>query len=282
MRGESVMPARGRDAVGVSTITFRHRPLDEALRLIHTLGAVETELGAIPDVVDHVPVPFEGDVQPFLALLQRHQLRAGAVNADIGDINNPDYDREALRVLTEPLLRLAAALGASLIVNCGRQSWRDYVDEGTDLAAVADNLRYLGRLSSDHGVRLLVEVLHHRRWIHTVERADRLLQMVDSSVFGLVLDTAHLGASEEDAVAWADASAGRVERVHLRDAVPGNLNVGIGRGIVDFAGVIAALEKRGFAGSYILELETHDVEEADREADARRSLELIAGILEST
>jgi len=274
------MTTRGREVVGISTITFRHRPLEEALRLIEGLGAVETELGAIPDVVDHVPVPFDGRVEPYLDLLDEHRLRAGAVNADIGDINDPDYDRESLRTTTEPLLRLASAVGGSLIVNCGRQSWHDFVDESSDLEAIAGNLRYLSRLSADHGVRLLVEVLHHRRWIHTVERADRLLDLVDAPVFGLVLDTAHLGASDEDVVAWAGRQATRIERVHLRDAVPGNLNVGIGRGTVDFGGVIAALESRGFTGSYILELETHDVEERDREADAQRSLELVTGMLE--
>lgn len=274
------MSVRGREVVGISTITFRHRPLDEALRLIQGLGAIETELGAIPDVVDHVPVPFDGDVDPYLALLESHGLRAGAVNADIGDINDPHYDREALRVRTEPLLRLAAAIGGFLIVNCGRQSWDDYVDEESDLAAIAANLEYLGRLSADHRVRLLVEVLHHRRWIHTVARADLLLDRVDPSVFGLLLDTAHVGASEEDVVAWAGSRAERIERVHLRDAMPGDLNVGIGRGTVDFGGLISALENRGFTGSYILELETHDVDEADREADARRSVELISGMLE--
>lgn len=274
------MTTRGRELVGVSTITFRHRSLEEALRLIQGLGAVETELGAIPDVVDHVPVPFHGSIDPYLALLAQHDLRAGAVNADIGDINDPEYDRDSLRVRTVPLLRLAAAVGGSLIVNCGRQSWEDFVDEASDLAAIAGNLQYLSRLSADHGVRLLVEVLHHRRWIHTVERADRLLELVEPSVFGLVLDTAHLGASEEDVVAWAGRQANRIERVHLRDAVPGNLNVGIGRGTVDFGGVIGELESHGFTGSYILELETHDVEESGREADAKRSFELITAVLE--
>lgn len=73
----------------------------------------------------------------------------------------------------------------------------------------------------------------------------------------------------------------RIERVHLRDAVPGNLNVGIGRGTVDFPGVIDALERRGFPGSYILELETHDIAEVDREADAQRSFDYIARLVEA-
>lgn len=274
------MSQRNRDVVGISTITFRHRPLEEALRLIHEIGATRTELGAIPDVVRHVPVPFDGDVEPYRTVLARYALRSGAVNADIGNINDPSYDRDALRERTEPLLRLAAATGGALIVNCGRQDWADYVDEATDLAAIAGNLEFLGALSADHGVRLLVEVLHHRRWIHTVERASRLLDRVDPSVFGLLFDTAHVGASSEDVVGWAVQAFDRIERVHFRDAVPGNLNVGIGRGTVDFAGVIDALESRGFAGDYILELETHDVEEHEREADAARSYESITSILE--
>ena len=274
------MSQRNRDVVGISTITFRHRPLEEALRLIHEIGATRTELGAIPDVVRHVPVPFDGDVEPYRTVLARYALRSGAVNADIGNINDPSYDRDALRERTEPLLRLAAATGGALIVNSGRHDWADYVDEATDLAAIAGNLEFLGALSADHGVRLLVEVLHHRRWIHTVERASRLLDRVDPSVFGLLFDTAHVGASSEDVVGWAVQAFDRIERVHFRDAVPGNLNVGIGRGTVDFAGVIDALESRGFTGDYILELETHDVEEHEREADAARSYESITSILE--
>lgn len=275
------MPARDRTVVGISTITFRHRPLEEALRLIHQIGATEIDLGAIPDVTDHVPVPFDGNVQPYLDLLAQYGLRSGAVNADVGDINDPDYDREALRERTVPLLKLAAATDGVLIVNCGRQDWADYVDEEADLAAIAGNLSFLSQVSAEHGVRLLVEVLHHKRWIHSVERANKLLDLLGPEVFGLLLDTAHLGASEEDVAGWADEVFDRIERVHFRDAVPGNLNVGIGRGTVDFAAVINTLEARGYQGSYILELETHDVAEADREADAQRSYDLIAGLVEA-
>jgi len=273
---------RTSDVVGISTITFRHRPLEEALRLISGIGAKQTELGAIPDVVNHVPVPFDGNVEPYLELLARYGLTSGAVNSDVGNLNDPGYDQSSLRVIAEPLLTLAAATGGALIVPCGRQTWEDYVDEDTDLRNVAKNLRFLSALCADAGVRLMVEVLHHRRWIHTVERANKLLDLVDASVFGLLFDTAHVGASDEDVVGWAVQAFDRIERVHFRDAVPGNLNVGIGRGNVDFAGVIGALESRGYQGNYILELETHDVEEADRESDALRSYELITGMLGRT
>ena len=137
----------------------------------------------------------------------------------------------------------------------------------------------MSELCAERNVRLLVEVLHHRRYVHSVERAEKVLGLLGPEVFGLLFDVSHIVASSDDPVAWAQQRADRVERVHLRDAVPGDLNLGIGRGETDFAGTIAALEAGGFSGTYILELETHDVAEQDREADALRSREEIAAIL---
>jgi sugar phosphate isomerase/epimerase len=273
--------AATRDRVGISTISFRFRPLDEALTIIERLGAVEVDLGAIPDVTDHVPVPFTGDPADYVAALAAHDLRAGAVNSDVGHLNDPSLSRQALADTVRPLVALAAATGGVLIVPCGRNSYDAYVDEDTDLAAIAANLAFIAGLCAEQGVRLLVEVLHHRRYVHSVERAEKVLDLLGPEVFGLLFDVSHIVASSDDPVAWARRRADRVERVHLRDAVPGNLNLGIGRGRVDFPGTIAALEAGGFTGTYILELETHDVEEDDREADAARSRDDIVTILEA-
>ena len=268
------------DRVGISTITFRFRPLEEALTLIEGLGAVEVDLGAIPDVTDHVPVPFTGDPGAYVTALASHGLRVGAVNADVGHLNDPDLSPDTLGETVRPLIALAAATGGALIVPCGRNSYDAYVDEGTDLTTIAENLRFIARLCAEQGVRLLVEVLHHRRYVHSVERAETVLSMAGPDVFGLLFDVSHVVASSDDPVAWARRRADRIERVHLRDAVPGNLNLGIGRGEVDFPATLAALEAGGFTGTYILELETHDVAEADREADARRSRQEIVQILD--
>ncbi|KQX61882.1 sugar phosphate isomerase/epimerase [Angustibacter sp. Root456] len=265
--------------VGVSTITFRFRPLDEALRLIAGLGAVEVDLGAIPAVTDHVPVPYGDDPSALLHLLQQNGLRAGAVNADVGDLNDPDYSWEALSQLATPLVELAAAVGGALIVPCGRASYEPFVDVESDLTRIVDNLARLSRLASDRGVRLLVEVLHHKRFVHSVARADEVLDALSQEQIGLLLDVSHVVASDEEPAAWAARRVDRIERVHLRDAVPGDLNLGIGRGVVDFAAVITTLERGGFDGSYILELETHDVAEDEREADARRSRELVLNLV---
>ncbi len=265
--------------IGISTITFRFRPLEEALTLIERIGATEVDLGAIPAVTDHVPVPFTGDPQHYVTALAAHGLTSGAVNSDVGPLNDPALDAGTLTQTVRPLVGLAAATGGALIVPCGGPSWDAYVDEETDLARIVENLRLISRLCAEHGVRLLVEVLHHGRYVHSVERADRVLDALGADQIGLLFDVSHIVASEDDPVAWAGRRADRVERVHLRDAVPGNLNLGIGRGNADFRGVLTALEAGGFTGTYVLELETHDVTEGERVPDAQRSFDEMAALL---
>lgn len=265
--------------VGISTISFRHRPLSEALRLIAGIGAQEIDLGAIPAVTDHVPVPFRGDPTQYTSAITAAGLRAGAVNADPGDLNDPALTVAALTAVVTPLAELAAVLGAALIVPAGRADHAPLVSPDADLDRIAANLGLISELCAAHGVRLLVEVLHHRRYVHTVKMADALLERCTPDQLGVLFDVSHVVASAEDPLAWARSLGERIERVHLRDAVPGNLNLALGSGEVDFPALVTTLEEQGFTGTYILELETHDVAEDDRELDAARSHAEISALL---
>lgn len=268
--------------VGLSTISFRHRPLAEALRLIAEIGAEEIDLGAIPAVTEHVPVPFEGDPAQYVSAITAAGLRTGAVNADPGDLNDPDLTSADLTTVIEPLASLAAALGAALIVPAGRADHAPIVDHDSDLDRIAENLGLISEICAAHGVRLLVEVLHHRRYVHSVNTADALLDRCTPEQFGVLFDVSHVVASAEDPLAWARSLGDRIERVHLRDALPGDLNLSLGAGQVDFPALVQTLEAQGFTGTYILELETHDVAEEDRAQDAARSHAQIFGLLAPT
>lgn len=280
MTGASADAARVDAArVGISTISFRHRPLGEALRLIAATGAREIDLGAIPAVTDHVPVPFTGDPAEVAARIERAGLTAGAVNADPGDLNDPALDPETLRGTVRPLVALAAACGAALIVPAGRADHAPIRTHDEDLDLIAENLALISGLCAEQGVRLLVEVLHHGRYVHTVADADAVIARAAPGAYGVLFDVSHVVASAEDPLAWAASLGDRIERVHLRDAVPGNLNLSLGAGAVDFPALLTTLEDQGFTGTYVLELETHDVTEADREADVQRSRTEILDLL---
>jgi sugar phosphate isomerase/epimerase len=69
--------------------------------------------------------------------------------------------------------------------------------------------------------------------------------------------------------------------VHLRDALPGQINISIGRGQVDFPAAIDALTAAGYAGHYSLELETRDIDDADRPAEAGQAGRYITALLQA-
>ncbi len=50
-----------------------------------------------------------------------------------------------------------------------------------------------------------------------------------------------------------------IVHVHIRDAAPGNINLSVGNGQVDFARGLKALADAGYAGHFTLELQTRDV-----------------------
>ncbi|MER6990915.1 sugar phosphate isomerase/epimerase [Saccharopolyspora hirsuta] len=262
--------------IGCSTISFRHRALPEALRAISGLGMPGIDLGGLPGVCDHIPHPLDGRADDVVRELDQHDLRTWAINVDPGAMNDPALDDAALEAAGGELIALAARLDAAIIVPCGAQSREPFVDEVADLDRLARGLRKLGDLAAARGVRLLVEGLHHFRFCHDRARAEALLERVPAESAGFVFDVSHIVAGEIDEVAFVHDFADRIEHVHLRDAVPSNINLSLGRGRADFAGVIAALREHGYAGRYVLELETHDVAEADREAVAAQAVDLIA------
>ncbi|WP_199185263.1 sugar phosphate isomerase/epimerase [Cryobacterium sp. Y50] len=270
------------ERIGCSTISFREMTLDQALDAITTLGITQIDLGGIPAVCSHVPVPFSGTAARYGDAMSARGLQAGAINVDIGELNHPDFDAEEFGAIADPIIGLAASLGAAIILPCGAPRWQPMADERRDLDRIAENLTVVADRAAASGVRVLVEALHFGRFSHNVTRANSLLERLDPQRFGVVFDISHVVAAEEDEVAWAIHIADRIERVHLRDAVPGDINLGIGRGVADFAGVISALEQAGFVGHYVLELETHDITSAQRVSDAARSRDLIALLLLNT
>ena len=70
-----------------------------------------------------------------------------------------------------------------------------------------------------------------------------------------------------------------IAHVYIRDAVPGNINLSVGNGQVDFARGLKALADAGYPGHFTLELETHDITNGQRPAASARAAQLISGLI---
>ena len=70
-----------------------------------------------------------------------------------------------------------------------------------------------------------------------------------------------------------------IAHVHIRDAAPGNINLSVGNGRVDFARGLKALAAAGYDGHFTLELETRDITNRQRPAATARAAQLISGFI---
>jgi sugar phosphate isomerase/epimerase len=268
--------------LGCSTISFRRWPLPGALAEIKAQGFGETDLGSLPGVCDHVPIPLPADrVDALAEQILDSGIKVRLINADVADMDEPDLDTAEMRSRLRSLVDLAQAVGTSTIMlPCGRQSTEPRTELSRDIATVARSLTVAADFVNTVGLNLLVEAPHSRRLCATVERSEMLYEALGESPVGAVLDFSHVVASGDDEVDAVRRFDGRIGHVHLRDAVLGDINLSIGRGKVNFPAAIDALKASGYQGHYSLELETHDISDAERPTEAGRAGRYITSLLQ--
>ena len=95
----------------------------------------------------------------------------------------------------------------------------------------------------------------------------RLLQRFGPDELGVNFDTGNCFLAGNDPVAYAASVADRIVHVHIKDIPASQLpergkvtgtrvGVAVGEGVVDLAGVVAALAKAGYAGVLSIECDT--------------------------
>ncbi|CAN7573885.1 sugar phosphate isomerase/epimerase family protein [Arthrobacter sp. LjRoot14] len=269
--------------LGCSSISFRHQDLSAALRTIGGLGFEEIDLGALPGVCDHVPYELDANaVTAVTAEVAASGLRVRSVNGDIGDLNAvlDAGGQDARERHLEALLTLAANTGAkALVLPCGALGHHPFRSVDEDLDAIAAQLIHAGQRAAEFGVELWTESLHFLRFCWNLERAELLAHRLARSGVGIVMDFSHIVAAGEDPLEYLERHDGRITHVHIRDAVPGNINLSVGNGRADFAAGLRSLAARGYTGHFSLELETRDVTHDERPAAAAKAASFITDLI---
>jgi inosose dehydratase len=137
---------------------------------------------------------------------------------------------------------------------------------------LAGGLNRIGKIAADSGMRLCY---HHHMGTGVMTRADidRLMASTDPGLVHLLLDTGHLAFAGDDPLSAAQAHAGRIGHVHLKDIRPEivsrvreeNLSFqeavedGVftvpGDGTIDFVPILEALGAVGYEGWLVVEAE---------------------------
>ena len=187
------------------------------------------------------------------ACVRTAKLMAAVAGPDCLVVLGPDPYTDPLRSLNSGRITPEMSLD--------EDGWRVFA-AGTEYAA--------RRVLDETGLR---SVLHHHTgtWIETPAETERLLDMTDGDVVGLVFDTGHWAFGGGDPLSGIRQFADRIWYVHFKDHDPavaeqsrihewdGPESVGkgifpeLGQGDVDFPGVLVELEKIGYDGWIVVE-----------------------------
>ncbi len=195
------------------------------------------------------------------------------------------------------LVRFIKALGRDhLKINCGPRN------PGGNTAEIyreqAKTFDELGRRISDEGLRFGV---HAHLWsqFETPQDVERIFELTDPEHVGFILDTGHISMAGMDPLALTKTYEHRIVEFHLKDVAPehrggyrgpaldrGRVNTGpddliffsLGKGGVDFPGVLAHLDSIGWKGWFTVELDRAVTTAMDDAAKSKRYIEQTLGL----
>lgn len=238
-------------------------PTPRVLAEMSGLGMTVTELGA-PGFLPDDPEGVQAELAAFGMSL------VGGFTPLV--VHDPSQEAatiaEARRVAA-----LFQRAGATKLISTPVATWdwdQPHPPTAKELATMARMFRIVDEICEEHGLQ---QVLHSH--VQTMVETDADVQRVlDSCDVDWCLDTGHLAIGGTDPVAFAKEAFDRVGHVHLKDvdlskvgslmrreesimqAVQNGLFTPLGQGDVDIAGVVEALESRGYDGWYIIEQDT--------------------------
>lgn len=163
--------------------------------------------------------------------------------------------------LFKKAIEFTAYFGIRLIQVAGCDVYHEESDE-TSRAHFLEGLHQAHEWASSAGVMLALE-----NWdvecVDTVSKAMWYVQHFNSPWFQLYVDVGNLITTGHDPVAELQIGRGHIAAVHLRDALPGDMQyTPFGAGRVPFAGVFSKLSNMDFRGLLVLALSVEQEPEA--------------------
>ncbi len=224
--------------IAMSSLLFSQKPLADALRSIERLGIRYVDVGALQGWCHIQPADLmknpESESRALRHLLNETQLEVVALNAGI---HAPELDQ------WRALVALAHQFDVGVITLPTRRS-------GTRLVQEVERLQRLVEIAGRQGVRLGVET-HIGTLTEDPETALALVHSVPG--LGLTLDVSHYYCNSFEEA--AEVLIPFVYHVHMRDGGRGsdNIQLPMGRGLVDFAHWFALLRNAQYQGNVTVE-----------------------------
>ncbi len=247
------------ERLGCSTITFRHQTLFEAIDNIFAAGLKKVDIACIPGFCPHInPLEFsEQDIKNLQDRLHTLRMTVSTLNVSAGGLNSENKDY--VYSFIEAAIHLAARLGCYAVTIPSGKKVTDPALWEENAQASAKLISALADCAEKDGVRLTLEAPHPGTLAETVSEAHRFYDVLRDRKVACTLDTSHVARANPTPVEKCISEIGaEIGHVHFRDCIGENNHLTPGKGQVDFHAVIETLNRGGYSGDFILELEGED------------------------
>lgn len=166
-------------------------------------------------------------------------------------------------------------MGGTMVVGplyaaVGRQWQATPEQRKADLALAAKNLRVAAEHAEKKGIRLALEPLNRfeTSFINLTEQALELVELIDSPMVGVMMDTFHANIEEKHLDKALEMAGDKLWHVHANEndrGIPGS-------GHVAWDAIAAALKKIDYSGALVIESFSTEVKEIARAAAVWRPL----------
>jgi sugar phosphate isomerase/epimerase len=254
--------------VACSTLCFAREPLEKALRQIAELEFDKFELALVENGPHLRPSEVAEDPEAALLRLRRGpSLNPSSIYADLGP--SVLYDSDSRRQF-DGLCRFAKSLGVAVITIHSAPA-------GTPLQQEVKRLSSLVSAALKDG--LVLTLLTHSQTLAGDPQA--MLQLCEALPgLGVTLDPSHAIQAAHKEADFDDIYP-FIQNVHLRDTGknPGEFQVRVGQGQVEYARVVSQLQRHGYSRS--LTVAIHDLPDNpfDREVEIRKLKLLLETLL---
>ena len=230
--------------IGLSTITFRHFPLERVLNEAKKHGFDYVDVAGIPGWAPHLDFKLmtENEVRSLREMLECLGLKIASFNVG-SNLSNPN-DSERSVEFVRAAIRVASKVEVPIITTGVGSS------KGTRELSIR-NIMKLSRFAEDNEVTFTLELPHlgtlAEKWTDTLFYLNAMPEVF------LTLDTSHLHISRGkimDLQPFVD----RIKHIHLRDAKGSDISYVPGEGEFNFKEFFNLMKPR-YRGAYVLELE---------------------------
>jgi D-psicose/D-tagatose/L-ribulose 3-epimerase len=203
------------------------------------------------------------DCKRIRRVLDQESLSCSTIMNVAADKNTVSPDPRVRRAALDEIklgVESSHTLGSEILVGPYQAAYAHFTGAGPteeELDRSAEVLREAAEFARSAGVRLAIEFLnrHEGYLLNTMEQSAALAHRVDHLSLGVLYDTHHAHAEEDDVSAAIRLNGECIYHVHFSESNRGTL----GAGLVDWRATVAALKDINYDGWVVAEAFAADV-----------------------